>query len=57
MIETIIILVGVICFLLMTIAIHSLRDKTISLENTVKKRDCVIDELVHELACVSGKLK
>ena len=57
MITTIVILVSAICFLLLTIAIYSLRDKINSLENTVKELDYIITKLLCEVAHMSDKLK
>lgn len=57
MIVTIIILVSVICFLLMTIAICTLRDKTNSLEESLEELDYIASGLIHEITHMSGKLK
>ena len=57
MITTIVILVSAICFLLLTIAIRSLRDKINSLENTVDDLNVTNRGLVLEVAHMSDKLK
>lgn len=57
MIITIVILVSAICFLLLTMAIYSLRDKINSLEDTVDDLNVTNRGLVLEVAHMSDKIK
>lgn len=57
MIITIVILVSAICFLLLTIAIYSLRDKIDSLQNTVNDLNVTNKILVFKVTHMSEKIK
>lgn len=57
MILTIVILVSVICFLLLTMAIYNLRDKINYLENTVDDLNVTNRGLVLEVTLMSDKIK
>ncbi len=54
---TIIIVLGVICFLLITMAIYNLRDKTNSLEESLAELEDIVNGIIHEISHMSGKLK
>ena len=57
MVMTIIIVLSVICFLLITMAIYNLRDKTNSLEESLAELEDIVNGIIHEISHMSGKLK